>query len=132
LRRNREPRDAAYHLKFRNPERYTLAWTGPEYVSDQHAEIKAGTLMRVDRFDLDASGLQDFNIEFVTGYLPALAKSNDVACLRRYLSMENAPSHLVIRELIDGTDDPGALRLEAGNGVREHRSGLYRGVITHS
>ena len=33
LRRVRNPRDAEYHNKFQNPERYTLNWAGPEFSS---------------------------------------------------------------------------------------------------
>ena len=129
LRRDRNSRDAAYHRKFRNPERYTLAWTGPEFVSGCRAVQKPGRMLRVDRFDLTASGVQDFNIGFVTGYLPALARSGGVVRLRRYLSMEGVPSNLVIRELAAGADDPGPLGWDAGAGVRGHRSALYSCVI---
>jgi len=129
LRRDRKPRDAAYHRKFCNPERYTLAWVGPELVSERHAEATPGALMRVDRFNLEQMGVQDFNIGFLTEYLPALGKSGSVVRLRRYLSMEGSPSHLVVRELGEGAEDPGPLGQDAGDGIRDLRSALYECVI---
>ena len=129
LRRDRKPRDAAYHEKFRNPDRYTLAWAGPELAAPDLGDTAQGTLIRVDRFDLDASGAQDFNIRFITRYLPKLVRSADVVGLRRYLAMEGSPSHLVIRDCAAGGEDPGPLAWDFDAGMKDPRSGLYRRVI---
>lgn len=131
LRRVRKPRDAAYHEKFRNPERYTLAWTGPELASVGRMDATLGEFIRVDRFNLNPSAVQDFNIQFVTRYLPAMAQSADVIRLRRYLSMEGSPSHLLLREYADSMEYADPLWQDLGEDVKELRSALYRRVIAN-
>ena len=131
LRRHRKPRDAAYHEKFRNPERYTLAWTGPELSSVDRVDASLGEFIRVDRFDLNPSALQDFNIQFATRYLPAMAQSENVVRLRRYLSMEGSPSHFLLRECAEGAEYQDPLWQDLGEDVKELRSALYRRVIAN-
>jgi ketosteroid isomerase-like protein len=125
LRRNRKPRDAAYHEKFRNPDRYTLSWVGPELSAG------AGPLalwVRIDRFALDSTTAQDFNIWFTTTYLSAVAAVPGVLRVRRYLAMEGTPAHVVVHELADeAVNEHGAF-----DGLRrsteDDRSGVYRCV----
>ena len=96
LRGNRDPRDAAYHEKFRNPDRYTLSWSGPELVC---AGVEGlAPYARVERFSLDAKDAQAFNMSFVAEHLQALADHPAVVRVRRYLSMEGAPAHVVLSE----------------------------------
>lgn len=123
LRRNRKPRDAAYHEKFRNPDRYTLAWVGPELAAG------AGPLapcVRIDRFALDGTAAQDFNIGYVSTYLPAVAAVRGVLRVRRYLAMEGEPEHVVVHELADEqvNNDEAFGSLERS--TQAYQSGLYR------
>lgn len=125
LRRNRQPRDAAYHEKFRNPDRYTLSWVGPELSAG------AGPLapcVRIDRFALDGAVTQDFNIRFATAYLPAVASVPGVLRVRRYLAMEGTPAHVVVHEFADeAVNDHVAFdRLQVP--AEDYRSGVYRCV----
>lgn len=125
LRQNRKPRDAAYHQKFRNPDRYTLAWAGPE------VSAGAGPLapcVRIDRFELDDAAGQDFNIRFVTEYLPAVAAVRGVLRVRRYLSMEGTPSHVVMHELADETAGENPAFDTLREATQGYQSGLYRCV----
>lgn len=101
LRRQRKPRDAAYHKKFRNPDRYTLAWSGPELRSPKHETHEFGPFIQIDRFDLEASDTQAFNIWFVADYLPRISRQMDDIRIRRYLSMEGQVSHVVLHEAED-------------------------------
>lgn len=123
LRRNREPRDAAYHEKFRNPDRYTLAWSGPELAAG------AGPLapcVRIDRFALDSTSAQDFNIRFVTEYLPTVAAVRGVLRVRRYLAMEGTPSHVVVHEFADAPVNDHELFGSLESTTQDYRAGLYR------
>lgn len=126
LRRVREPKDAAYHEKFRGADRYTLAWAGPELSSDAGG---FAPFIHVDRFGLAAHGAQDFNIWFACDYLPSLAGVPGLTRVRRYLAMEGAPLHLVFSEFND------AAALENSNWT-DHRqkfgtavSGLYQRIV---
>jgi hypothetical protein len=98
LRRTRGPRDAAYHQKFRNPDRYTLAWAGPELGRLADGTDGLAPFIQVDRFDLAESDTQTFNIWFATEYLPTIARHPDDVRVRRYLSMEGRLSHVVLLE----------------------------------
>jgi hypothetical protein len=95
LRRVRNPRDAAYHEKFQNPERHTYSWTGPELSLDADG---FAPYLYVDRFDIENENTQAFNIWFVGRYLPALSALEGLVRVRRYLSMEGAPKHCVLYE----------------------------------
>ena len=72
LRELRTPRDAAYHKKFQNPERYTLAWTGPEIArkTDDFA-----TYIKIDRFNLKNHLIEEFNTWFFSTYISAFVRS---------------------------------------------------------
>ncbi|MFC1665120.1 hypothetical protein ACFL17_05825, partial [Pseudomonadota bacterium] len=130
LRRVRNPRDADYHQKFRNPERYTLSWTGPELGSENRGrENGFAPYVHIDRFKLPEREVQTFNMWFVGNYLPSLAKIPEVIRTRRYLAMEGSPIHFVLHEFSHSTVVKGAewksLRTEFSGGT----SGLYRRVI---
>lgn len=99
LRRVRNPRDAAYHEKFQNPERHTYAWAGPELSSEAGG---FAPYIYVDRFELADEDAQAFNIWFVGSYLPALSELEGLLRMRRYVSMEGAPKHFVLHEFADG------------------------------
>ena len=126
LRRVRKPRDAAYHEKFQNPERYTLSWSGPE-LSEKSAEF--APYIYVDRFDLVDSAAQDFNIWFVGTYLPALAKLPSISRVRRYLSMEGTPKHFVLHEVSDKAVLDSADWQSARVEIAEATSALYKCII---
>jgi len=129
LRRVRKPRDAAYHKKFRNPERYTLNWAGPELSSGGGG---FSSYVAIDRFDLPQDAAQEFNISFVCDYLPALEKIPGVLRVRRYLSMEGTPSHFVLHELSDVDVLESVNGIQARNKFRDTTSGLYRRMIEAS
>ena len=95
LRRVRGPRDAAYHEKFKNPERYTLSWTGPEISSSENG---IAPYIYVDRFELSDDAAQEFNMWFARSYLPTLAGLPSITRVRRYLTMEGSPQHFVLHE----------------------------------
>lgn len=130
LRRSRGPRDAAYHEKFRNPDRYTLARSGPELAGSGGDCQALAPFIQIERFDLHACDIQTFNIWFVTAYPPMLAQQSDAVRVRRYLSMEGGVSHVVLHEATDATplEDDGVGDL--GVLPTQHQSGRYRRVIT--
>ncbi|MBO6782762.1 MAG: hypothetical protein JJ899_05740 [Alphaproteobacteria bacterium] len=119
LRRNRDPRDAAYHAKFRNPDRYTLAWTGPELADG--ATTGLAEHIRVDRFDLPEDEAQGFNIRFVGEFLPSIEAQAGITRVRRYLAMEGTPTHFVLMESAAEPD----LAVELPPGARETRTAIY-------
>ena len=126
LRRVRNPRDAAYHEKFQNPERYTLSWAGPELSSDTSGFTP---YVAVDRFELAVDKAQSFNIWFVCTYLRALAKLSGVVRVRRYLSMEGTPSHFVLHEISNASVVESSAWSELRGEFRENTSGLYQRVV---
>jgi len=129
LRRVRNPRDAAYHQKFRNPARYTLSWTGPELSSNSTG---FSPFIFIDRFDLADRDIQDFNMWFTGSYLPALGKLTGVHRVRRYLAMEGAPQHFVLHEFEDAADadieEMADLRSRFENSI----SALYKQIVSAS
>jgi hypothetical protein len=126
LRRVRKPRDAAYHDKFQNPERYTLSWSGPEL-----SENTGGfaPYIYVDRFDLADSAAQDFNIWFVGTYLPVLSKLPSISRVRRYISMEGTPKHFVLHEFADEAILDSADWQSARSEMNEATSALYKSIV---
>ena len=126
LRRVRKPRDAAFHEKFQNPERYTLSWSGPELSENTG---KFAPHIYVDRFDLADSAAQDFNIWFVGTYLPALSKLSSISRVRRYISMEGTPKHFVLHEFSDGAILDTADWLSARSEMVEATSALYKCIV---
>jgi hypothetical protein len=133
LRRVRDPRDAYFHEQFQNPDRYTLAWTGPEISG---GESGFAPFMHVDRFDLTADSAQAFNIWFVTEYLHKCQNIPGLVRLRRFLAMEGAPAHFVMHEFsnADFIDDPtwaAARNADQWEKVNLHPGGSasYRRVI---
>lgn len=95
LRRVRDPLDAAFHDRFLRPDRYTLAWSGPEITGGPAGF--APTIF-IDRFDLPPENAQAFNIWFVTEYLEACRQVPGLLRVRRYLSVEGHPQHFVFHE----------------------------------
>lgn len=129
LRQHRKPRDAPYHEKFRNPERYTLAWTGPELVETVRADERPAMIVRVDRLELGLAQTQDFNGRFVGAVLPALCAVLGIVSVRRYLAMEGTPRHFILCEADhERVFDYAAFTGFDGLGV-ERRSGLYGRVV---
>jgi hypothetical protein len=119
LRENRDARDAAFHQRFQDLDRATLAWVGPELVraatvadGNGVADAKAGagapgfaSVIVVDRVRIAAADLPAFNAWLVDGHLPACATVPGVRRVRRYLTMERVPDdgarHLLLHELDD-------------------------------
>jgi hypothetical protein len=126
LRRIRNPRDAAYHKKFQNPERYTLNWAGPElnFGGDGFSSYVA-----IDRFDLPKNATQEFNISFVCDYLPALERVPGVLRVRRYLSMEGTPAHFVLHEFSDIDVLENVNEIQVRRKFRDATFGLYQRMI---
>jgi len=98
LRRKRDAKDAAFHQKFLDAERYTLSWVGPE--------LSAGTpgflpFVYVDRFDLTTENVQKFNQWFIDEYLPACEEIESLVRLRRYTVIEGNRSIFLFHEFDD-------------------------------
>jgi len=133
LRRDRDPRDAAFHERFRGPQRYTLAWTGPELSAGGGGFAE---YVFAERFGLSEADIQPFNMWFAGAYLPGLQDLPGLRRVRRYMAMEGTPEHFVLHEF----DDMSALSHSVWTGARAagERSlarpapgapGLYRRVI---
>lgn len=123
LRSQRGERDAAYHEKFRNPDRYVASWTGPE-VSSENPDRFASDLY-VDRFGLSDDALQAFNIWFACDYLPGMAEIPGVLSVRRYLAVEGSPANIVLHELTDPSVVLDNAWLALRGELRDATSGLY-------
>ncbi|MEH6754091.1 MAG: hypothetical protein V7788_07995 [Alphaproteobacteria bacterium] len=126
LRRQRKPRDAAYHKKFRNPDRYTLAWTGPELSGVHDGDSGLASLIRVDRFELSDDAIESFNISYVRDHLTASAELDEVIRVRRYLAMEGQPSHVVITDYRTMPEKPLETVLETASG----QTGWYQRIVS--
>jgi hypothetical protein len=130
LRSQRGERDAAYHDKFRNQDRYVAAWTGPEVSSPDPNQFASH--LYVDRFDVSKEELQAFNIWFACDYLPGMAEISGVISVRTYLAVEGSPVNIVLHELTDPSvvQDDGWLALRGE--LRDARSGLYVRALSAS
>lgn len=95
LRESRDARDRAFHARFQNMSRYTLAWMGPELAGPMAA---LAPWIHVDRFAVPAHAMQDFNARFVDRYLPACAAFGGLVRVRRFLAIEGQPSHVMVHE----------------------------------
>ena len=95
LRRSRDQRDALFHERFTDVERYTLGWVGPE-IARSDSEFDA--IVHVDRFDLAPEQAQDFNSWFVTQYLPTCNYVKGLTRLRRYTPIEGQPGVCLFHE----------------------------------
>lgn len=126
LRRVRGPRDAAYHEKFQNPERYTLSWTGPE-ISENKSSFTP--YIFVDRFNISEGDTQAFNIWFVSVYLPALIEVAGVVRVRRYLSMEGTPKHFVLHEFSDAAVLETAGWQKVRSEMKDATSALFERIV---
>ncbi|MDE0779508.1 MAG: hypothetical protein OSB67_02030 [Alphaproteobacteria bacterium] len=129
LRQTRGPRDAAYHAKFRNPDRYTLAWVGPELVCAAGNVQDLAPFIQMDRFDLHESDVQTFNIWFVTVYLPSIAQLSYNVRVRRYLSMEGGIAHVVLHEFTGPSQVDGDGFRNLGELPVRRQRGRYKKVI---
>jgi hypothetical protein len=130
LRRQRNPRDAAYHEKFRNLDRYTLAWAGPELASSRDRDVGLAPYLQIDRFDLEASDTQAFNIWFATEYLPVITRHPGDIRVRRYLSMEGQSAHVVLHEIADPSVTESNGYGQLGDLPMRHQMGRYQQVIS--
>mgnify|MGYP001198685826 FL=1 len=129
LRELRTPRDAAYHKKFLNPERYTLAWTGPEITrkTDDFA-----TYIKIDRFNLKNHLIEEFNTWFFSTYISAFVRSVETLSLRRYISVEGSHNYFIVHEIIDPeipqTNEYLGQKAKFGTNI----SGVYKKIIQSS
>jgi hypothetical protein len=98
LRQSRTLRDADYHDKFLTPERYTLAWIGPE-ISRKNKGFS--TFIRIDRFNPEHYLIEDFNAWFVSTYVSTLAESSITLGLRRYISIQGPHKYFIIQEIMN-------------------------------
>lgn len=98
LRRTRKPRDAAYHKKFQNPQRYTLNWIGPEI---SKKESGFAPFLSIERFDPKDDSIEDFNTWIVSTYIPTLLNSDNTVGLRRFISIEGRHKYIIIQEFKD-------------------------------
>lgn len=137
LRRVRSPMDAAYHKKFRNPDRFTLGWTGAE-ISQAGTGSRFMSDLFIDRFDLVDTTAQAFNIWFACDYLPSLAQLPGIARVRRYLTQEGSRAHFILHEFSDATvggsaaresAEWAALRQKFETDTAQRSSGQYRRVV---
>ena len=129
LRELRTPRDAAYHKKFQNPERYTLAWTGPEIArkTDDFA-----TYIKIDRFNLKNHLIEEFNTWFFSTYISAFVRSVETLSLQRYISVEGSHNYFIVHEIIDPeipqTNEYLGNKAKFGTNI----SGVYKKIIQSS
>lgn len=123
LRSQRGERDAAYHDKFRNQDRYVATWTGPEVSSPDPNQFTSH--LYVDRFDLSDDAIQAFNIWFACDYLPGMAEIPGVISVRRYLAVEGSPVNIVLHELTDPSVVQDDRWLGLRGELRDVTSGLY-------
>ena len=95
LREVRDKKDAEFHKKFLDAERYTLSWVGPELASETR---EFAPLIYVDRFDVIDEDKEEFNKWFVSEYLPACEKIKSMTRLRHYTAMEGFKNTLLFHE----------------------------------
>ena len=100
LRCERNQQDAAFHERFRDTERYTLAWVGPELAGGKPGFSK---FVYVDRFDLNVGKAQQFNQWFVNVYLPACEEIKSLVRVRRYTAVEGSPRIFIFHEFEDSS-----------------------------
>ena len=129
LRQTRTPRDANYHEKFIDPERYTLAWIGPEIPRKSN---RFTTYIKIERFNPAHYLIEDFNAWFVDTYVPVLAGSSNIEGLRRYISIEGPHKYVLIEEMMNpetSRDNKHALQKDKfGLSI----SGVYEEIIQSS
>jgi hypothetical protein len=129
LRQSRTSRDATYHEKFQNPERYTLTWTGPEITKETN---NFAPYIYIDRFNLKNHLIEEFNAWFINAYVPAFMKCSKTVSLRRYISIEGPHKHFILHELIgpETSQNSRHLRQKAEFGI--NISGMYEKIIQSS
>ena len=124
LRSNRDARDAAFHARFRDLYRSTLAWVGPELASPRTDGGGAGygfaPLVGLTRFALPARDVPRFNAWYVESYLPQCAALPGVSRVRRYLRVEATPCdrypHTIVHEFAAADAEASASWLELCSG----------------
>ena len=119
LRRKRDTKDAAFHQRFLDAERYTLSWVGPELSAGRPGFLP---FVYVDRFDLTTRNVQKFNQWFIDEYLPGCEEIESLTRLRRYRVIEGNRSILLFHEF----DDISAINDKAWNTLR--RNEVWRNV----
>ena len=126
LRQKRTPRDAEYHKKFQNPERYTLTWVGPEI-----SQKKSGfaPYISVERFDIKNNLIGEFNSWFVSTYIPTMLNSKNRISLRRYMSVEGPHKNFVIQEFTDSEISANNKPSNLKNSSEISISGIYKRII---
>ena len=126
LRRTRRSRDAAYHKKFQNLQRYTLTWIGPE-ISKKGSGF--ARYLRIERYDPKDNLIEEFNAWFVNTYIPTLLNSDNTVGLRRFISIEGPHKYFIIHELIDLeiSRDNNQLTQKTKFGINV--SGIYQRII---
>ena len=126
LRRTRKSRDAAYHKKFQNPQRYTLTWIGPEISKKESGFAR---YLSIERFDPKGSLIEEFNTWFVSTYMPTFLNSDNTVGLRRFISIEGPHKYFIIQELTDleifRDDNHSTQKTKFGINV----SGIYQRII---
>lgn len=130
LRRERKPRDTAYHKKFQNLERYTLSWTGPELSPETNDSINGfSSYIHIDRINLPEGEIEKFNIWFIDTYLPSLAEIQGLLRTRRYLAMEGVSPHFVLHEFSDASVVESSEWLRIRNYFHRGKTSFYKRVI---
>ena len=95
LRENRTLRDANFHKKFKNPERYTLVWAGPEI---SRADSNFEQYLIIKRFNISKTNIALFNTWYVSEYIPHLINNNLFLPTRRYICIEGNHNNFIIHD----------------------------------
>ena len=136
LRRKRDTKDAVFHQRFLDAERYTLSWVGPELSSGTSGFLP---FVYVDRFDLTTKNVQKFNQWFIDEYLPGCEEIESLVRLRRYTTIEGNRRVFLFHEF----DDIYAINDKAWNTLRGNEvwknvaidqgsSAAYRRIISET
>ena len=126
LRRTRKPRDAAYHKKFQNPQRYTLSWIGPEISKKQRG---FAPYLSIERFNPEDDLIEEFNSWFVSTYIPIFLNSDFIVGLRRFVSIEGSHRFFVIKEFIDLENFKNDVQRTQKTKFGMNVSGIYQRII---
>ena len=129
LRQTRTSRDAEYHKKFQNPERYTLSWIGPEI---RKKTPGFAPYISIDRFNLGDNLIEEFNTWFVNSFIPALTNSDNILGLRRYISVEGPHQHFTIQEHLNPQINRNDIDKMQKTKFGKNISGIYERVIQRS
>ena len=126
LRQKRNLRDADYHRKFQNPQRYTLSWIGPEISKNMNG---FSNYIILSRFNLKYWLIPEFNRWFVCNYIPSLSKIKNTLGLRRFMSLEGPHKHLVIEEILNPEKSQIDGLANENIAFETHVTGTYKRII---